>query len=93
MKDRGCDIESHQSSPLSLEILEEADRIYALTSSHKLGIAALAASCELSAEEMERKLRLVAERDISDPIGLDINGYRNCADEIDAGLEEIMRGF
>ena len=42
---------------------------------------------------MERKLRLVAERDISDPIGLDINGYRNCADEIDAGLEEIMRGF
>ena len=93
MKERGCDIESHQSSPLSLEILEEADRIYALTSSHKMGIAALAASCELPEEEMERKLLLTAERDVSDPIGLDINGYRSCADEIDAGLEEIMREF
>ena len=93
MRERGCDIESHVSRPLSLELLEEADRIYALTTSHQLGISALAASFELPDEELRGKLGLLAERDISDPIGLDANGYRNCADEIEAGLEKIVESF
>ena len=93
MDERGCDIESHLSSPLSLEIIEEADRIYALTSSHKMAISALAASFELPAKEMERKLQLLSDRDISDPIGLDVNGYRSCAEEIEAGLEDIILDF
>jgi len=93
MSERDCDIESHLSSPLSLEILDEADRIYALTHSHKMGVSALAASAELPNAEMESKLHLLADRDISDPIGLDVNGYRFCADEIEAGLETILEGF
>ena len=93
MSERGCDIESHVSRPLSMELLEEADRIYALTTSHQLGISALAAGFKLPEEELRGKLSLLAERDISDPIGLDVNGYRICADEIETGLEKIVESF
>jgi hypothetical protein len=58
-----------------------------------MAISALAASFELPAKEMERKLQLLSDRDISDPIGLDVNGYRSCAEEIEAGLEDIILDF
>lgn len=91
LRERGCDIQSHVSRPLSEELLREADRIYALTSSHRAGILALGASMDLPG--LEQILRPIAARDISDPIGLDVNGYRLCADEIETGLRKILEAY
>lgn len=93
MRERGCDIESHVSRPLSEELLREADRIYTLTTSHQVGILALGASMDLPGPGLEQILRPVADRDIRDPIGLDVNGYRACADEIEAGLKKILEAY
>ncbi len=93
LRERGCDIESHVSRPLSEELLEEADRIYALTSSHQLGILAVGATLDLPGPPLEDILHLLAGQDISDPIGLDVNGYSLCAGEIEQGLEKILEGF
>ncbi|MFP6738990.1 MAG: L-threonylcarbamoyladenylate synthase [Planctomycetota bacterium] len=93
LRERGCDIESHISRPLSEELISEADRIYALTTSHQRGILALGATVDLPGPPLEHILCPVAGEDISDPIGLDVNGYRLCADEIGQGLEKIMETF
>ena len=91
--ERGGDIESHVSRPLSEELLREADRIYALTSSHQMGILALGATVDLPGPALEHILGPLAGGDISDPIGLDVNGYRLCADEIEQGLEKILESL
>ena len=93
MKERGCDIESHVSRPLSEELISEADRIYALTTSHQMGILALGTTLDLPGSPLEHIVHPVAGVDISDPIGLDVDGYRMCADEIEQGLEKILESF
>tara|TARA_B100001013_G_scaffold218520_1_gene133293 strand:- start:69 stop:1154 length:1086 start_codon:yes stop_codon:yes gene_type:complete len=93
LRERGGDIESHVSRPLSEELLTEADRIYALTSSHQMGILALGATVDLPGPALEHILGPLAGGDISDPIGLDVNGYRLCADEIEQGLEKILESL
>ncbi len=93
LQERGCDIESHVSRPLSEELIREADRIYALTTSHQMGILALGATIDRPGPPLEQILGPLAGGDISDPIGLDVNGYRLCADEIEQGLEKILEGL
>ena len=93
LRERGCDIESHVSRPLSEELISEADRIYALTTSHQMGILALGTTLDLPGSPLEHIVHPVAGVDISDPIGLDVDGYRMCSDEIEQGLEKILENF
>jgi protein-tyrosine phosphatase len=84
MREVGVDINLHRSQPLTLTMLEDADRIYVMTRGH------LATIQEWMPEAMTRtKLLDPAGDDIADPIGHDITTYRASAFRIKKALERL----
>ena len=61
---------------------------------HLAAIVLLLATASATAQEFIRgDANVDGVQDISDPIGLDVNGYSLCAGEIEQGLEKILEGF
>lgn len=83
MQEMGCDLSGHTTRPLSEVLVENADRIYALTSSH------FELTLQLFPEARE-KLRMLNDSGVPDPIGGDMETYRRCAREIDASVRRIV---
>lgn len=81
MRERGIDLSDHASQSVTAELLERADRIYALTASHR------AAIMSLSSTAGDRVQLLCESGDVSDPVGGDVELYRKCA----ARIEECVR--
>lgn len=86
MEEMGANLSEHRSRPLTENLIEEADRVYALTESH----LQLVQSAFPGAGE---KVSLLGEAGISDPIGGDLETYRKCAREIDEAVQKILRDF
>ena len=86
MNERGCDISSHSTRPVTEELLARADRIYAMTSHHRYTILQIDPG-------LEAKTFLLSEKEISDPISSGIDGYRECADEIEAAVLGILESL
>lgn len=82
MYDIGIDISSHISRPLTKEMLEQADRIYCMTASHKALLISLGTEKD--------KVMLLRENGISDPFGSDMTCYRNCRNEITDAIDSIF---
>ena len=88
LAERGLDLSHHLSQPVTLDMLEKADLILALTPSH-LGILQNARP-----DLADRMRTLRADGDgVADPIGGSPDEYRRCADEITSCLEEILDGL
>jgi len=87
LQERGIDITSHQSQPLTAELINQADYIYAMTASHESCIVDLAGPNGACIQ------RLLDSEDIDDPIGGDRATYAKCAETIEkaiaARLEEV----
>ncbi|MEM7232633.1 MAG: L-threonylcarbamoyladenylate synthase [Planctomycetota bacterium] len=86
MKERGCDLDTHISQPLTRELLGEADRVFALTQSHLDNLVGLEPG-------VRPRAQLLAERSIPDPIGGPDQVYRECADVIEDAVKEIVADF
>ena len=86
MRERDCDLSSHISQPLSADLVREADRIYAMTSSHLSALLSLDPG-------LRDRAKLLGAESISDPIGGDLETYRRTADEIEAGILAILEDF
>jgi len=86
MKERGCEISTHISKPVTLELLREADRIYTMTASQRDVLQRLD-------PVSTPRLGLLADEDVSDPIGGDLDVYRNCADQIETAVKRLIEGF
>jgi protein-tyrosine-phosphatase len=85
MEEMGCDISDHRTQPLTEELANEADRIFALSTSHfQLAIQLFPWTAE--------KLSMIGDG-VTDPIGGDLETYRNCANEIDLALRKIVQSF
>lgn len=84
LRERGIDMNGHRSRPVTPELLQSADRIYAMTGSH------LAAIRELSPEAAARASLLDGEREIADPVGGTRQDYEQCANQIAAALERRL---
>lgn len=86
MKERGCDLTNHMSRPVTADLLAQSDRVYGMTESH------VQVLCEVDAERGgdTRRIQLLAIENVSDPIGSDVDGYRQCADEIETALVRIL---
>ena len=87
MRTRGIDISSHRAQPLTIELIHQADFIFAMCGSHRDAVLNMA-------YDAESKTRLLDEQDeISDPVGGDDRVYEACAVRIEAAmrrrLEEI----
>ncbi len=84
---RGIDARRHQSQPLLLELIQRAERIYAMSAEHR---EAVIASLPSAAPRVEL---LDAPRTVSDPIGGDADDYRRCAEQIDTALQARVEEF
>lgn len=78
--ERGVDIAGHQSRALQREQVTRADVIYGLTQDHVDAVDRLVAAAGGKTQ------RLDPERDIPDPIGHDLDVYREAADAIEKAL-------
>jgi tRNA threonylcarbamoyl adenosine modification protein (Sua5/YciO/YrdC/YwlC family) len=82
MQERGLDLNSHESQPLSERLVRFADLILTMTRGHRETIVA-----EWPDAAARTKLVCRDNVDVSDPIGGPIDRYRRCAEQIDAQLE------
>lgn len=87
MREHGVDISGHASQMASAELLERADRIYALTASHH------AAIMSLSSAVGDRVQPLCESGDVSDPVGGDVALYRKCAARIEECVRSRLEGL
>ncbi|MCA9135610.1 MAG: threonylcarbamoyl-AMP synthase [Planctomycetales bacterium] len=83
MGERKLDLTGHASQPLGEEIMNVADLVLTMTRSHRAAI--LAAWPEMH----DRVFTLRHDGgDISDPIGMPVDAYRQCADQMELELEQ-----
>jgi len=73
---QGLDLSDHRSSPVDLDLVQDADAIYAMTDSHRQAIVGLWPSAA------DKTHRLIADADLSDPIGAPLTAYIQTADQI-----------
>jgi protein-tyrosine phosphatase len=88
LKDKGVDLRGHESQSVTPQLLSQADRIFAMTRSHR--------DCLLREfPEAADRVDLLARdgTDVVDPIGAGFEEYRRCADEIERHLREILSGI
>ncbi|MCK8828029.1 low molecular weight protein arginine phosphatase [Natroniella acetigena] len=97
MKEEGLDLTAHQTTPLTSELMTEADLILTMTRRHKLSIVDSHPQIEdklytlkeyAATEENKQEAK---ELDISDPFGQPISIYKDCAQEIKEELEKVVK--
>ncbi|MEM0926960.1 MAG: low molecular weight protein arginine phosphatase, partial [Planctomycetota bacterium] len=81
MGERKLDLTGHASQPLSDELMNVADLVLTMTRSHRAAILA-------AWPEMQDRVFTVRHDggDISDPIGMPVDAYRRCADQMEDEL-------
>jgi len=85
LTEQGIELRNHSSQPLSRQLLEAADTVYAMTKSHESSILAHWPEYKTRVELLSRD-----GKDISDPIGMGIDEYRRCQAEIAENLRQIL---
>ncbi|MBQ7294745.1 MAG: ribosomal protein S18-alanine N-acetyltransferase [Clostridia bacterium] len=80
MAEKGIDISCHRSRAFNLYMAEEYDLYAVMTRSHKAAI---------SQAVPEDKIYILGGG-ISDPYGGDLNAYKNCRDEIEKAVAELL---
>jgi protein-tyrosine-phosphatase/tRNA A37 threonylcarbamoyladenosine synthetase subunit TsaC/SUA5/YrdC len=81
VKDLGADLSAHRSRPLTAELVNSADLIFAMGRSHRSAVLSLAPAAA------EKVHTLDPAGDIDDPIGSDVSVYRSLA----GSLEKLIR--
>ena len=84
MRRRGIDIAAHESQPLTVELIRQADRIYVMTAGHRETVL------ETDPSAADRTATLLPDGDVTDPIGGDVAIYERCADAIESALKERL---
>jgi protein-tyrosine phosphatase len=81
MRERGLDLSRHEAQPLTDQLVRHADVIITMTHSHMLSIV------ERWPNAVDRVFMLLPDRsDVADPIGQTVGAYRDCAEQITAGV-------
>jgi RpiB/LacA/LacB family sugar-phosphate isomerase len=91
MAEIGVDISDQVSKPLTPDRVRRADLIFAMTRAHKEAIEMIypeAAEKVFLLKEFEASGRY--DKDIADPIGMPLEVYRRCRDEIDRAMEGVL---
>ncbi|MEX0701452.1 MAG: Sua5/YciO/YrdC/YwlC family protein [Planctomycetales bacterium] len=82
---RGVDLNTHQSQSLTEELLNQADRIFAMTRGHLQMMLELRPDVASRAELLSRE-----QGDVPDPIGGSFADYQACEREIERHLRTII---
>lgn len=85
LRNRGVNLHSHASQPLTERLLQHADHIFTMTHGHRDSIL-------WGHPELEDRVQVLARdnSDIPDPIGLGLAEYQKCADEIERHVRQIL---
>lgn len=102
LKEKGIDISSYRSTPLTPSLLRESDLILTMTQNHKAAVAHMCPGCEEKVYtlkeyvlEDEEKLdntnieEAVLDYDIKDPYGQSLDIYRSSARDIEEQLQKL----
>ena len=82
MDQMGIDIEDHSSQPVSPHIIQFADLILTLTEGHRHALISHWPSAASRTFTLRRD-----QGNVSDPIGMPVDHYRQCAEQIDANVK------
>lgn len=90
VKELGIDISTHQSQPLTAELVESADLIIVMTMDHRFHLLE-------DFPEVGNRVFLIKSfgtskvpADVSDPYGGSLNTYKRIRDEIDRALSDLI---
>lgn len=83
MKEKGLDLEKHESQPLTEKLVRHADMILTMTEGHRHAILRRWPECSTRLHTLRAD-----GKDIQDPIGGSTNVYRRCAEEVNAALQQ-----
>lgn len=88
LRSRKIDASGHRSQPLTIELIQQAERIYTMSPEHR------AAVLDLVPAAADRVFPLDPRGPVADPIGGGANEYKACAtvieEAVDARLEEFL---
>ena len=84
MSEQDIDVSGHRSSPLSNEMIREADLILVMQNIHKEHILS-------RLPEAANKVQLLSESDIPDPIGRSLDFYRQAFEIIKKGILRTVK--
>jgi len=84
---KGVDIKAHRNQPLTRQLIEESDYIFAMTRMHCEEIIAL------NPEAAEKCALLAANKEIPDPIGQSQHVFNDCAGLIEEAVRERIDGL
>lgn len=80
MARRGVDITGHRSTPLSVELIHAAEKVYTMTSEHRQAVLDLVPAAAAKTELLD------AGGSIGDPMGGPLEEYRRAAEQIAAAV-------
>jgi len=83
MGERGIPLAQHRSRALTPALVDEAEVIYVMSSSH-------AHTIEEWFPEAASKVRLLDPRGVPDPVGQSVERYRETAELLDQRIEEAL---
>ena len=85
LADRGIDLHGHESQPVTVRLLNQSDRVFTMTQQHREVILR-------EFPELAPRVNVLAPDgvDVSDPIGLGVEDYQKCADEIERHLRAVL---
>ena len=86
VKPYGADLSGHVSAPVSMAMVEDADRVFVMTRRHKQIL-------EEWMPEHRGKIELLdpGGAEVPDPMGASVEVYRSCARQIHAALQKRVR--
>lgn len=89
MEEKGIDLTYHAATPITKDLIEEADLILTMTKNHKQQVLQMVPT----AKEKVYTLKEYAgdTGDILDPFGQSVCVYRDCAKEIEEGLKVLVQ--
>jgi len=88
MKKMGLDINGHSSQPVTYRLAQFADLILTMTNGHRQAIVSQWPNVEPRVNTLRQD-----GVDVSDPIGMPVEAYQSCADQIDESLTQWIDGI
>jgi protein-tyrosine phosphatase len=87
MARRGIDLAEHRSQPLTVELIQRAERIYAMSPEHRTAVLAMVPGAAGRVELLDPAVP------VSDPIGGGPEEYRYCAAHIERAVAVRLKEF
>lgn len=84
---RGIDIRPHRTQPLTVELIQQAERIYALAPEHRQAVLDLVPGAAARVELLD------PAGAVTDPIGSGAEEYRRCASDIERLVGAKLKEF